>query len=180
MDPAFDLVLRLAGTLLFGSTSLHKLRDVGAFRSALLGYDVLPRAALRSIAVSLPALELTTAGALLAGARLGCGSAALLLLLYAAAMAINLARGRRDLDCGCGGIAGGQRVSAGLVLRNLVLAAGAAAITQPPLARALGWIDAVSVAGLVAVLAVAWSASQRLAALPRLVPRELGARSGGR
>ena len=45
---------------------------------------------------------------------------AALLLAYAAVMAINLVRGRRFIDCGCGGAA--QPLSLGLVLRNVVLA----------------------------------------------------------
>jgi hypothetical protein len=47
------------------------------------------------------------------------GLAAVLLLAYAGVIALNLARGRTTIDCGCGG--GGQGISSWHVLRNLVL-----------------------------------------------------------
>lgn len=46
-----------------------------------------------------------------------------LLLLFAAAMAINLARGRADIDCGCGQSFLKQTLSWSLVARNAALAA---------------------------------------------------------
>ncbi len=59
-------------------------------------------------------------GALMGGA---------LLALYALAMAINLARGRRDLDCGCGIVR--KSISASMVVRNLLLAAFIACAAMP-------------------------------------------------
>jgi hypothetical protein len=44
---------------------------------------------------------------------------------------VNLARGRVSIDCGCGG-ASGQKLSVGLVLRNLVVMAGLALALAAP------------------------------------------------
>jgi hypothetical protein len=46
-----------------------------------------------------------------------------LLLVFATAMAINLHRGRRDIDCGCFQSTLRQHLSVTLVVRNLVMAA---------------------------------------------------------
>ena len=46
-----------------------------------------------------------------------------LLALYAGAMAVNLARGRRDLDCGCAGPGVRRPVGEGLLIRNGALIA---------------------------------------------------------
>ena len=53
--------------------------------------------------------------------RLAAGIAALLLGLYAAGIVVNLRRGRRHIDCGCGVGSRAQPISAGLVVRNTVL-----------------------------------------------------------
>lgn len=174
IDPVFPLALRVALALLFAGAAVHKLREHEAFRAALAEYALLPRAALAPVSALLPGLELASVVALIVWPSAGAAGIATLLLLYAGAMAVNVARGRRDLDCGCGGPAGGQRVGPGLVLRNVVLAALALAIALPVRERALGAVDAVTVLGLVSTFAASWAATQHLAALPHL------ARAGGR
>src|SRR5262249_14927936 len=71
----------------------------------------------------------------------GLAWAAALLGLYAAAIAVNLARGRRHLDCGCTGPALRRPISGWLVLRNLVLVAIAPADLAPLATPPLGGID---------------------------------------
>jgi hypothetical protein len=70
-------------------------------------------------------LELLVTAALLRGVGLaaGAGLAIALLLGFALAMAVNLRRGRREIDCGCFQSALRQQLSWALVARNLVLAA---------------------------------------------------------
>src|SRR2546425_7648864 len=100
MDPVIDVTLRTALALLFFVAAGHKLRDLDRFRATLAEYRLLP-AGLVPLAVALVvAVEVAAAGALLVpGARAaGLVSAAALLVLYGAAIAINLARGRRDID----------------------------------------------------------------------------------
>src|SRR5262249_43406760 len=92
-----------------------------------------------------------------------------LLGLYAGAIAINLARGRRDIDCGCAGPAARRPISGWLVARNLVLAGIALAGCAPLAPRLLGWIDGFAVVAPTAPLAPCWTASDRLLALaPRI------------
>jgi hypothetical protein len=85
------------------------------------------------------------------------GLTAALLGLYAAAIAINLLRGRRHIDCGCSfGLsqAAAAELSWWLVLRNGVLAALAFLPALPQSGRELGVLDGFGLAAalLLAVL----------------------------
>ncbi len=121
MEPLFGLLARLALAALFAAAGIGKLRDRRRFDGIVVDYRLLPpRLALR-IAAPLPWVELALAAGLLAGIRLASLGAAALLGLYGVAMAVNLARGRRLIDCGCGGQP--QRLSGWLVLRNALLGA---------------------------------------------------------
>src|SRR5207253_528566 len=108
--------------------------------------------------------EAAAAGALLVpGTRAtGLVSAATLLLVYGAAVAINLARGRRDIDCGCAGPAVRRPISGALVARNAALAALALAGLVPVHQRALLWVDGLTVAGATAALAAFYAALDRV------------------
>jgi hypothetical protein len=156
IDPVLPLVIRAGGALLLASAARHKLRDREGFRAALAGYGLLPGWSAPFAAGVFVAGELAIGLALLATPRAGIAAAALL-ALYALAVGVNLARGRRHIDCGCGGAP--QTLSAWLVARNVVLAAGFAACALPADERALVALDAVSVAGGVAALALTWLAS---------------------
>jgi hypothetical protein len=101
--------------------------------------------------------------ALRVAASLGVAS---VLLLYGFAIAVNLARGRRDIDCGCGGPAGRQTLSEALVLRNALLAAAALASALPLAPRALGWLDALTATAAVASTALLYAAASQLLARP--------------
>lgn len=168
MDPVLAVVLRGALALLFTVAALHKLRDRDAFRATLDAYDLLPPALSAPLARALPMLELAAAVLLVAprAAAAGASLAALLLALYALAMGVNLLRGRRDLDCGCMGPGARSPVGPELVVRNLVLLAVALVAGFVPVhARALVWVDFVTVALAVAVLAALYAALERVLAL---------------
>ena len=81
---------------------------------------------------------------------------AALLLAYAAAMGINIARGRDHIDCGCLGFGAAQATLGWeLVLRNVALATFAFAVFALPLsARPLGAIDWISGIGAIAAFAL--------------------------
>ena len=156
VDPVVSFVLRFGLALLLSVSALHKSRDRAAFRAALEAYELLPRAWSSAVSVLLPALELAIAVALLATPR-GGFVAATVFAAYAGAMGINLARGNRDLDCGCAGPAGRLPISGALVVRNLILV-GLALLAAAPLAvRPLVWIDAVSIAAGVAATALLYA-----------------------
>jgi hypothetical protein len=164
MDPVLDIVLRTALALLFLVAAGHKLRDLGHFRATLADYRLLPATLTRPAAVVVTGAELAVAAALIVPGprRLGLAGAAGLLVVYAFAVAVNLARGRRDLDCGCAGPAARRAISGWLVARNAVLAVFALAGLVPVHARALLWVDVVTVAGATLVLAALYAALDRM------------------
>lgn len=165
MDPAIDLTLRAALALLLVVAAVHKLRDPRRFAATLAEYRLLPRRLSGAAGVLLVAAELATVAALGADRRLGLAAAAVLLGLYAAAITINLARGRRHIDCGCAGPAARRPISGWLVARNLALAGVALAALAPVAPRPLLWIDGVTVAAAIGALAACWAATDRLLAL---------------
>jgi hypothetical protein len=155
IDPALQLGVRLAGALLLAGAAWHKLRDREAFRAALADYRLLPAALVPLAAQLVVALEVALAAVLLATPRAGLAAAGLL-AGYALAIGVNLLRGRRHIDCGCGGEP--QPLSAWLVARNLVVAAVFAVCAAPASGRTLGALDAASVAGSLAALGLLWRA----------------------
>lgn len=172
MDPILATLVQTALATLVAVPALHKLRDPAVFRAALAAYRLVPAPLLPVVAVGLVGAECASAVALLLPptARFGLAATVGLLTLYAGAITINLARGRRDIDCGCSGRAARQPIHWGLVVRNLLLAAIAGlALALPPAPRSLEWIDAVTLAGGVLTLAGLYHAADRLLAEgPRL------------
>jgi len=171
MDPVVALVLRAAGAALFLAAVLHKLRGFADFRVALADYRLVPWWASGIAAAGLVLAECTTAALLLSPLARPFGFAAAfgLLGLYGAAIAVNLLRGRRDIDCGCFGPAHRAPLGAGLVVRNALLAALALAGLVTPAPRPLVWFDALTAGGSVLLLALLYASSNRLIAnAPRL------------
>ncbi|HUL18097.1 MAG TPA: MauE/DoxX family redox-associated membrane protein [Steroidobacteraceae bacterium] len=172
IDPAIGTLLAGAFALLFASAALHKARDLALFAQIVAAYGVLPGAA--GLAWLVPLAEaLVSAGLLLpvtrwAAAATGSG----LLLLYAAAMALNLLRGRRELSCGCGGPNERRPIAAWMVWRNLFLAGTLRVVSLPWTDRPLQPVDLLTVAAGVAVTALIYMSADGL--LARIAPRTLG------
>jgi hypothetical protein len=166
MDPVIDATLRAALALLFAVAAGHKLRDLGRFRATVAEYRLLPPSVAPAGAGLVVAAELAVAAGLVAPASRSAGlvSAGALLVVYAAAVGVNLARGRRDLDCGCAGPAAHRPISGWLVARNVALAAVALAGAAPVRARELVWVDGVTVACGAAALAALYVAADRMIA----------------
>lgn len=153
-DPLFAWIAALLLALTFARAAWHKLTDLDMFRAIAEAYELLPARLVHIAAPLLVACEAGLALALLvpswrAPAAFG---AVVLLLAYAAAITINLLRGRTDIDCGCGG--SGEGLSWLLVVRNLALAAagGALAVGQ---AGPLDW-SLVSLAAVALSVASLW------------------------
>jgi hypothetical protein len=163
---AFAPALLMAPIL--GRAAAFKLRDPGAFADAVVAYRIAPAALVWSISRILPVVEIVLAAALMfpPARRWTEGAAAVLMVVFAGAMALNLFRGRREIDCGCGDPARRQPLGWGLVTRNLVLAAILSASAFLPMGR-------VSVGGILVALACAFSGlllllcQEAFAALPR-------------
>lgn len=150
MDPTLHLAARLVIATVLLLAALHKLRDRATFHRALAAYGIVPEAALRVTANVLPLLEIALAGLLLVTqtAAIGAVAAVLLIVAYSTAIAVNLARGRREIDCGCGVSA--SHLSAALLARNSVLVCITSAILFAPTTRSLVWLDAVAIFGTAA------------------------------
>ena len=130
--------IAIAFGLLFLLAGLHKLSQRAHFAGVMADYRVLPESLLPLAVFTVPLLELSLGIAWLGTAiilqtvLLVPLASALLLITYALAIALNLARGRRHIDCGCSFSSNhsnsetGYSLSAGLVVRNLLLAALAA------------------------------------------------------
>lgn len=153
MDPAVVLACRLLGALVFATAAAGKLRHRHELAGVLANYRMLPEPLAAPAAWMVVALEILVALSLSSGMWLEAGTvlAIGLLCLFVLAIGVNLARGRREIDCGCFQSGLRQRLSAGLIVRNLVLAA---ALMPPlcstgPLLRPLQWIDGLG-AGLAA------------------------------
>lgn len=162
LDPVAAGALRAALALLLLSAARHKAKEPVRFGAALAGYGLLPARALPAAHWALAACELAIGAALLVP---GTGSlpalaAAALLGLYAGAMLLALAAGRRGIACGCGGPAGDLPLGPALVARNGVLAAGALAAALPVVPRTLVWIDALTFAGVVAAAGILFAAAE--------------------
>jgi Methylamine utilisation protein MauE len=164
MDPVIDAALRTGLSVLFLAAAVHKLRDLGRFRATLAEYRLLSPRLVAPGAIALVVTEFALAVALVAPCVRTAGSvaAAVLLSIYGGAMAVNLARGRRHIDCGCAGPAARRPISALLVARNAVLAAAALGGLVPLSTRPLSWVDGVTVLGATGTLAALYSAFDRL------------------
>jgi len=160
IDPAIQLALHGAAALLFGSAAVHKLRDPAGFRSALDAYELLPGAALAPCMAALIAAEgaIAIGCALPATAAAACLAGASLLALYSVAIGINLVRGRRAIDCGCSGPGGARPLRADLLVRNAGVAGLLCIAALAPGSRPLTWLDAATITGTIATLALLYAA----------------------
>jgi uncharacterized membrane protein YphA (DoxX/SURF4 family)/thiol-disulfide isomerase/thioredoxin len=152
-----DLVLlasRLVLAFVFLLAAVAKLFDLPGTRQALVDFG-LPERPARAVAPALPLAELAVAGALVpsATARAGAAAALAMLVLFSAAVAFNLGRGRKP-DCHCFGQLHSSPVGAVTLGRNAALAALAALVAWRGSGSPswLGELRGAEVAGLVAGL----------------------------
>ncbi|HWZ62688.1 MAG TPA: MauE/DoxX family redox-associated membrane protein [Steroidobacteraceae bacterium] len=170
LDPVLGVLIGACVALLFASAALHKLRDPARFREIVRAYRALPAGAER-LAPLVPLTELAVAaGLLVAPLRpLAASLGVLVLLGYAAAIAVNLARGRGDLDCGCGAGPAARPIAPWMIGRNLILALLLMVTLAPWQLRPFAATDAVTVGAGLAVATLLYASLDRL--LGRLAPR---------
>ncbi|MGE5346812.1 MAG: MauE/DoxX family redox-associated membrane protein [Acidithiobacillales bacterium] len=94
--------VQIALGLFFVVAALPKLSDPPSFAHMIYNYRLLPGALVNLFALVLPWLELLSGVALLLGvwSRTGAAVVGVLLLLFVAAISINLLRGNA-IECGC-------------------------------------------------------------------------------
>jgi len=171
LDPAVGLLVTATIALLFGSASMHKLRDLKRFEEIFSAYGVLTVVSRLRLSWLVPVLELAIAVGLLFDATrmFAAGLGAGLLLVYAAAIAVNLQRGRRDLACGCGGPNDRNPIAPWMVGRNVALALMLGCAWVPWTSRPLGLTDAVTVVfGLLTLALVYLCVDQMMSYLQRV------------
>jgi len=150
LDPVFLLIPPLVLAFLFGASCASKIRAWEEFVGVAQNYRLLPRPLVRPVAYALPPIEGAVALGLLASPsrRLAAIVAIALLAVFSAAVGVNLARGRRHIDCGCFRGVLRQPLSWWLLGRNGVLITLALiCVPDAAAARALTWLDLVTVGG---------------------------------
>jgi len=122
---ALSVAGRVCVGLVFLVAATQKASHWRILSGVIANYRLLPRMLVAPASALLPPLELVLGAMLLSGFAQGLTALAamVLLALFAVAMAINLRRGRTDIDCGCGQSFLKQTLSWTLVARNAVLAA---------------------------------------------------------
>ena len=176
IDPIFIIASALAIAVLLASAATHKLRAPARFAKQLADYQLLPEALVRPSARVIPVLELAIAFALLVPVSRSWAalSAASLLALYAAAIGINLWRGRRDIDCGCAGPDQAQPLRPVLLLRNSVLVVLALLASVAPIARDMTVFDGFVTVAAAAVALLIYAAADGLLANSPLLLKLIG------
>ena len=127
-----SIAIRALVGLIFLTAAWGKLRHRLEFQGVVANYRLLPDPLVVPFAVILPPVE-AVVGLVLPTGLLSPwvdGVAGALLALFAVAMAVNIRRGRADIDCGCFQSTLKQTLSWTLVARNaaLVLALGLASL----------------------------------------------------
>ena len=147
IDPAIIAVTRAAGAMIFAGSAAMKLSGPMEFRAAVENYRIVPESIAGPVAWVVPILELAGAAGLTFSATRDAAAGLLvaLLAIFTGAIALNLARGRREIDCGCFGPMMRQRLSGWLVVRNAALALMVAAAAAHPEARMLLPLDYVTI-----------------------------------
>ena len=143
IDPAISTAFGFSLSALFAASAAHKATGFAEFAGVLRNYRIAPDAMVTPLAFLAIVIEAALALGLLAPsvrAIAAIGSAGLL-SAYGLAMAVNIARGRVDIDCGCSFGASSDRLAWSLVIRNGVLALIAILVASPTAARSLGWTD---------------------------------------
>lgn len=177
LDPVVGLLLVTTIALLFGSAAVHKLRDVRRFDEIFAAYELAPGAG--RLARLIPALELLVALGLLSEVTRPYAAAVgvALLLTYAAAIGVNLRRGRRDLSCGCGGPNDRRPIAPWMVGRNALIAlALACAVLLPWSERPLGFTDVITLTFGLLTLALIYLCIDQLMDYARRVAQLRGSR----
>ena len=136
------IALRVMLALVFLVAAVGKFGHREELEGVIANYRVLPRPLAGALSYVLGPAEVLIGLALLGGVLASPFAelaAAAVLLAFAGAMGINLARGRSHIDCGCFRGTLRQTLRGALVVRNLVLAVAAALCAVLPVSGASGW-----------------------------------------
>ncbi len=188
IDPLIILILRIIFSALFLFAALHKLSS-GSFRGIVSDYNILPAALIPMIAISIPIIEIIIgfSWALNFLPKLTALITSSVLTTYTAAIGINLLRGRRYIDCGCGfsstkkplSSQDSQQLSGGLILRNIILIAFSILVILPSAERLLGVMDYFSAIAASAIITLLFAGYNQLLSNSNHMSLWRQTRSGG-
>ncbi|MCI0555123.1 MAG: DoxX family membrane protein [Anaerolineae bacterium] len=132
LSPFAQMLLRLLLSMIFFTSSINKIRQPQQFITAIASYDLLPKTWHKSLAITIICVEVAVSILLFLGwqSRTAAMLCILILFGFSCAIGINLIRGRTNLECGCFGRKHTQKISFGLIVRNLILAVAAYFVMQ--------------------------------------------------
>ena len=171
IDPIILLTLRASVTLLFASAIAHKLWNAAEFQQTLRGYlqgfSANERGLQKPLFLMIVVLEFIVLGlCLFPSTHIAAGLLASgVLLVYAAVMAVNLLRRNVLIDCGCSWGKSRHMLHPALLVRNVMLALAALAITLPVNDRELFTLDVISVVFATVTAAVLYTAGNKILSL---------------
>ena len=166
LDPTIVTIACAATATIFLGSAALKFSQPTEFRAAVESYRLVPEAMAVVLQWIVPALELAGAIGLVVPTTRSAAALLLLSLIaaFTGAIALNLARGRRELDCGCFGPLLRQPLSGWLVVRNGLLALLVLAAFTPVDARPLASLDYLTIGAAVAALVTLYGAANYLLA----------------
>jgi hypothetical protein len=171
IDPTIAWTTSFVLAAIFIVSAAMKFVDLEEFRGAIESYRIAPPIFEPLLTFAIPFVEWSAAIALMFTSWRTDAAITLLalLMIFSAAIAINLLRGRVYIDCGCFGPALRQKISWWLVARNASLAALAIIAAVPAAARSLDALDFVTIPLGATTLAILYAAANYLLAnAPRL------------
>ncbi len=162
IDPVIIGLICAGGALLFASACAHKLRHARTFAATLMDYRLVPQPLVPLAAAVVMILEGTVAAALLwPGLReLGCVVGAAVLSVYGLAIGVNLARGRRAIECGCS--LRPRPICAAMIARNGLLAGLLLLALSPTTERSWTWPDVLTLTAGICAAAIVYAAADTL------------------
>lgn len=171
LDASVLLAARVLGTLVFGTAWVGKLRHYDEFVAVVSNYRLLPQRLATHAAWLVVALEMLVTVSLASSIDLQIGAVLAICALstFAAAMMINLARGRSHIDCGCFQGTLRQKLSPAYIARNMLLAIALTPLLVPNV-EATTWLQILNGLATGAVLFVLYLAFDRLLALGDFAP----------
>ena len=167
IDPVFARLVSFLLGLLLAVAAWHKCAAFDRFVAILQDYRLLPARLARPAASTVVAAEAALALGWLTGAMVSQTAilTAGMFSVYGAAIAVNLARGRAQISCGCGlgdDPEGGRLLSWTLVLRNAVLAGLALLPLLPLTPRPLHPVDWATLATSLLAAVLLYSGAAQL------------------
>ena len=143
LDPIYSQAVALFIAFVFAFAGFHKLMAYSRHAGIVADYQIVPAPLVPVLAPLVIILEFASAALVLLaltrsfGLVLSIG----LFVIYLFSIGLNLLRGRRSIDCGCGWGPQGHQLSGWLIFRNLLMIAAALAALLPHIDRSLQAAD---------------------------------------